>query len=233
MLRVFLKQSSPHYCTSAMDYIDRIPDFVDPLLLLLESALPPHVYSVLVTICSHTVALTSALLSFLATSPSTWTAQTIIPPVITILAAYLVISSLYRTIRFTFWFIKWGTILATLFGGVGWFMSGGMGDFLAQRGGDVGRRTGSSSSRPRAWDSWDRHDTYRQERQRRVPPGDAADDVQQFVQELAGAAGSVYAQSGDWWEAAKGVAQEISKRASEGTEKRKSKLKSGKTARTR
>lgn len=215
------------------DYIDLLPGFIDPVLAYVESALPPHVYTILITICSHVVALTSALLSFLATSPSTWTAQTLIPPVITILAAYLALSSLYRTIRFTFWFIKWGTVLAALFGGIGWVMSGGVSEFLNQRGVDGGRRTRSSSAPPRAWDSWDRHDSYRQERQRRVPPADAADDVQQFVQELAGAAGSVYAQSGDWWEAAKGVAQEISKRASEGAEKRKSKNRSGKTSRTR
>jgi len=205
-----------------MDFIKQlVPNFVDPLLSYIEAVLPPPVYSILLTVLSHSLALASALLS-LATSPSTWNAQTILPPLITILAAYIALSSLYRTIRFTIWLVKWGTILASLFGGVGWLMSGGP---LGQRGEVGDRRPGTSSSRPRAWESWDRHDTYREERRQRVPPQDGAEDVQKFVQELTGAAGRIYAQSGDWWEAAKGVVEEIGERARERAEKSSQKAK--------
>jgi hypothetical protein len=218
-----------------MDVSKILPDFIDPLLAYLESILPGPVYAVLLTSCSHVLALSTALLSLLSSSPSTWTAQSIIPPIITILAAYLALSGIYRTIRFALWFAKWGTLLAALMGGVAWFMSGGVTSLLTQGGG--GRTPKSSPSRLRAWDSWARHDEYRHQRPPQLQTG--VDDMRKFVQELAGAAGRVYAQSGDWWATAKGVADEMGKHSRTGREDatessgRKTRSKTGKTSGTR
>jgi len=213
-----------------------VPDFIDPVLSYLESVLPASVYSALLTGSSHILAITTALLSSLSSSPSTWTAQAIIPPLITLLSAYLALSSIYRTIRLTLWFAKWGTILAALMGGIGWLAAGGASDLVAT---GSGKTQKSSSSRPKAWESWTRHNEYEKQRQGRTKPQAEADDVQRFVHELAGAAGRMYAQSGDWWTTAKGVVDEIGKQGRAGWEEamknpdRKSRSKTGKTAGTR
>ncbi|EEB98901.1 hypothetical protein MPER_01509 [Moniliophthora perniciosa FA553] len=110
-----------------------LPAFLDPLLDYLSDNLPPPIYSFIITFASHSLALISALSSLfstlLRTNPSQWDAQTILPPLIAFLTAYLALVSVYRTttwmVRTSFWFIKWGTILAVLFGGMGWIMGSG------------------------------------------------------------------------------------------------------------
>ena len=107
-----------------------LPAFLDPLLELLADQLPAPLYSFLITLLSHSLALFTALLSLISSlyssKPWEWDAQTIIPPLITFLAAYLALVSLYRTtswmIRTSIWFIKWGTILGALTAGMGWYM---------------------------------------------------------------------------------------------------------------
>lgn len=107
-----------------------LPDFLDPLLSYLADNLPTPLYSFVINVISHSLTLFTALFrlvtSLLGSDPSQWDAQTVLPPLITILAAYLALLSLYRTtswmIRTSIWFMKWGSILGALAAGVGYFM---------------------------------------------------------------------------------------------------------------
>lgn len=113
------------------DPADALPSILEPLLDYLYSVLPPPLDNILTTALSHGITLARSLISiaiYMASShPSTWDAQTILPPLISLLAAYLALLSLYRTtswmIRTSIWFIKWGSIVAALFAGLG-FMAG-------------------------------------------------------------------------------------------------------------
>jgi len=118
-----------------------LPQILDPVLSYLSSILPPPLYSFLLTLLSHCLALFTSLLSLcyslFSSSPTQWDAQTLIPPLISFLAAYLALVSLYRTtswmLRTGVWFLKWGTIVGVLFAGAGWLAANGGG------GGEMGR----------------------------------------------------------------------------------------------
>ncbi|KIN96186.1 hypothetical protein M404DRAFT_67400, partial [Pisolithus tinctorius Marx 270] len=105
--------------------------FLDPLLDFLSDQLPPPLYTFLLSFLSHIITLLTALISLIqsliAAKPWEWDPQTIIPPLISILAAYLALHSLYRTTGWIFrtvlWFVKWGTILAAVSAGMGWYMA--------------------------------------------------------------------------------------------------------------
>ena len=86
----------------------------------------------------------SALFHFVSalSSAQSWDSQKILPPLITLLAAYLALVSFYRTtgwmIRTAFAFVKWGGIIATLAAGAGYFMANagqGQGDGVGLAGG--------------------------------------------------------------------------------------------------
>ncbi|KZT72157.1 hypothetical protein DAEQUDRAFT_723328 [Daedalea quercina L-15889] len=164
-----------------MDAPDNIPGFLDPLLDHLSSALPPSVYDVVISVLSYSISFCTSLfylLKALASShPASWDTQTVLPPLIMVLSAYLALVSFYRTtgwmIRTTFAFVKWGTIISALAAGAGYMMAnanangengvgrgsgivptvGGMIlDMLNGQDGNVagGARTSRTSSRPRA-----------------------------------------------------------------------------------
>jgi hypothetical protein len=103
---------------------------LEPLLEHIRSVLPPQLYSVLVSFVSHSITLvysfSALVLPLISTKPWEWDTQTILPPLISVLTAYLALVSLYRTttwmIRTSWWFIKWGTTLALLIAGVGWIV---------------------------------------------------------------------------------------------------------------
>src|SRR5882762_7233008 len=105
-----------------------LPAIIDPILSYLSSILPPPLYSFLLTFLAHSLALFTSLISLgytlLSSRPWEWDAQTVIPPLITFLAAYLALVSLYRTTSWMFqtgmWVMKWGTILGALIAGAGW-----------------------------------------------------------------------------------------------------------------
>ncbi|KAI0819322.1 hypothetical protein BC628DRAFT_1413776 [Trametes gibbosa] len=115
---------------------------LDPLFSFLSSVLPAPIYTIAESLITHSVALLAALVNFgltLVDAPS-WDAQKILPPLITLLAAYLALVSFYRTtgwmIRTAFWCVKWGGILSILAAGAGYFM--GHANANGENGGGVG-----------------------------------------------------------------------------------------------
>lgn len=118
--------------------------FLDPVLNYLSSVLPPPMFTVVETLITHSVDFLVALFNLVTNVASSqgWDTQKILPPIITLLMAYLALVSFYRTtgwmIRTTFWFVKWGGILATLAAGAGYFMGtqgNGVGAFNGNGGG--------------------------------------------------------------------------------------------------
>lgn len=109
-----------------------LPEVFDPVLDYVASLLPPPadqlVDRVLVPLLARGWALGQSLYALaaymLGTDPSSWDAQQILPPLITLLGAYLAIISFYRTtswmVRTSIWFVKWGSILGALAGGAGY-----------------------------------------------------------------------------------------------------------------
>lgn len=211
-----------------MSDIPQLPAILDPLLDYLDEHLPPQLYSFITSFLSHSIALLTALISLvsslLASKPWEWDAQTIIPPLISFLAAYLALVSLYRTtswiFRTTFWFIKWGTILGVLAAGAGWYMGnndingGGRGlvstlgaillNALNSDGRDgVGARMPettprTSKRRTKPWESFENQWQYREDN-----PAQARDnDAQRIMSDIVAAANRVLMEGG-WWDAAK------------------------------
>lgn len=211
-----------------------LPAFLDPLLDYLSDRLPAPLFSFVLSFLSHTLLLLTALLSLIqsliASRPWEWDAQTIIPPVISILSAYLALYSLYRTtgwvFRTFFWFVKWGVILAAVFAGLGWYTAvqtngaggssliSGMGGILnilngeSQGTGSTGsahKRTRTTSqsytgSPPKSWDSFDKH-RYWQSQQRN---GREGNDAQQIMSDIVATASQRLIESG-WWNTARSV----------------------------
>ncbi|KAI0351027.1 hypothetical protein OH77DRAFT_978737 [Trametes cingulata] len=105
-----------------------LQSFLDPILSFLSSVLPPPIYTIAESLITHSLTLIAALFKFVLTlvNAQSWDAQQILPPLITLLAAYLALVSFYRTtgwmIRTAFWFVKWGGILGALAAGAGYFM---------------------------------------------------------------------------------------------------------------
>ncbi|KAJ7251790.1 hypothetical protein B0H12DRAFT_1219502 [Mycena haematopus] len=119
-----------------------LPAFLDPLLTYLSDNLPGPVYSFLITLLSHLLALCTALyvlfLSLLSTHPLQWDAQTVLPPLIALLTSYLAIVSLYRTTSWMFrtslWFMKWGTLVGGTIAALSWLLFQQDANGLAGRG---------------------------------------------------------------------------------------------------
>src|SRR6202021_3409610 len=105
-----------------------LPAFLEPMLDQIRSAIPPPLYALLLRLVSQALEFIATLFAFivplLSTKPWEWDAQTLLPPVIRLLTAYLAIVSLYRTtawmIRTSLWFVKWGGIVILLIAGIGW-----------------------------------------------------------------------------------------------------------------
>ncbi|GLB44919.1 hypothetical protein LshimejAT787_1802560 [Lyophyllum shimeji] len=120
--------------------------FIDSALSYISETLPAPLYSFLIDALSHCLALFTAICalvtSLLSTSPFEWNAQKILPPLITLFAAYLALLSFYRTttwmLRTTVFFVKWGTIFGALIAGVALVMGNahehGLGNYDAMAG---------------------------------------------------------------------------------------------------
>ncbi|KAF8473016.1 hypothetical protein DFH94DRAFT_636425 [Russula ochroleuca] len=203
-------------------------DFLNPLFSYISSSLPPPVYNALLTLLTHGLAFFSALLglgtALITSNPSDWDAQKIIPPLITLLAAYLALSSAVRTatwfVRTTAWLIKWGIIAAAVSTALAWGAGSGGGaivpgligmvsDMLKGRWQDAAAGASRSSyqrskPRPRAWDSFEQHREWQFEEDQRNAANSAspAAHVQQFV---TGALNR--ARDGSWLSIARGALQ--------------------------
>jgi hypothetical protein len=167
------------------------------------------VFNALLTLLAHGLAFFSALIglgsALISSNPSDWDAQKIIPPLITLLAAYLALASAVRTarwfVRTTAWLVKWGFLMAVLSATVAWVIgagnggggivpsliamvmdkTGGQGQHGAA-GGSRGTRQ-RSGPRPQAWESFDQHWEWQFEEQQwnAADPASPAAHVQQFV----------------------------------------------------
>ncbi|KAK0476605.1 hypothetical protein IW261DRAFT_1421358 [Armillaria novae-zelandiae] len=128
---------------------------------------------------SHCLAFCTAFYTLVgglaSTNPLQWDAQTVLPPLIAVFSAYFALLSLYRTtswmLRTSFWFIKWGTIVAALIAASGWVL--GSQQLQANRNmlnhrnvGQSKRKSRTPPQRPRVWETFDHHRAW-QERQNR------------------------------------------------------------------
>lgn len=191
-----------------MSQLDQYFSVVEPYLRLLQSVVPPQINSLITTSFSYALQLLNALFNIIAVTSPLSAPNTIIPALLTILCVYLALSSLYRTIMFAFWFVKWGIILGVLFSLASWVNSGAPGQILANLL-PAAMENKSGSSRPKSWESWSTHDRYK--REQKTQKEKDAEEAQKFVQNVIDAAGNVYQKSGNWWETAKGVYEEINK----------------------
>ncbi|KAJ3713390.1 hypothetical protein C8R42DRAFT_684966 [Lentinula raphanica] len=221
-----------------------LPEFLDYILSFLSDILPPPVYSILISVLSNSLALLSTLLTLLFDS-SNWNAQTLLPPIIALLTAYLAIISLYRTtswlLRTSFWFIKWGTILAAVAAGTGYLL-GNEGAMVTSRGvantaagfildalnGDqsnAARSAQSSSSRrkrPQAWKSFKDHNEW-QYRERQA--GDGSNDNARILIDSVVASATSLIQESNWWGFFDGTGEDKDKGSEKGKGKGKGKEK--------
>lgn len=208
------------------------PNLLEPLLSYISSCFPPPVYNALLTLVAHGLAFLSALISLgtalISSRPSDWDAQKIVPPLITLLAAYLALSSAVRTatwfVRMTTWLIKWGIITAAVSAAAAWVFVGGNGgggvvpslvgmvlDMLNGQGKDAaggprGSRQGGRA-RPQAYESFDQHWEWQFEEQQWNAADTTAPSqhVQQFVADAL-----QRARDGTWWSIARGALQSFS-----------------------
>lgn len=219
-----------------------LPAFLDPLLDYLSDALPYPLYAFVTTFLTQFIALTSGLFSLfsslISSKPWQWDAQSIIPPLMSFLAAYLAILSLYRTtswmVRSSLWFVKWGSIIGALCAGAGWYAGNGGGgangiggvgrvvsSFLmdalngqgqnaagGQRSTRKARTRSRTNKKPKAWDSFEEHEEWRYQEEKDAEGSDTG-DAQKIIGDIIGAAGRVI-QDGSWWDTAKGFVDSVS-----------------------
>lgn len=190
-----------------------LPNFLNPLLDYLKDNLPPPLYSLLLSLSSHALAILTSIFSLLYSlinkHPSEWDAQTFFPPIIAVLTGYLALASLYRTTSWMFrtsvWFVKWSTVIAALLALAGSVLRASSGDLsftgVASSLADVitgmlddatrpqktrGQR--KSQSRPKAWQSYDQHRDWQykeeQEAGRRSPGQREATDAERTVEDF-------------------------------------------------
>ncbi|KAI0301067.1 hypothetical protein B0F90DRAFT_1817346 [Multifurca ochricompacta] len=184
--------------------------FLDPLLAYISSSLPPPVYNALLILIGHGLAFFGALIglgsALISSKPSDWDAQKIVPPLITLLAAYLALASAVRTatwfIRTTTWLIKWGIITAAASAAAAWLFAEGQ---------DATGTTRSSrqrtKQRPQAWESFDQHWEWQFEEQQwnsadTISP---SQHVQRFVANALGRA-----REGNWLSIARSAVESLS-----------------------
>ncbi|KAJ7755720.1 hypothetical protein DFH07DRAFT_920425 [Mycena maculata] len=232
-----------------------LPAFLDPLLSYLSDSLPEPVYSFLITLLSHLLALGTAVyalfLSLLSTHPLQWDAQTVLPPLIALLTSYLAIVSLYRTTTWMFrtslWFVKWGTILGGIAAAASWLLFQQDGNGLAGRGLVAGLgglvlnmmngEGRNAASRPRSQTKkpkprlskpkpWDSFEQHREWQFQENGGGAEGRDAQDVLGNIMDAAGQAARESG-WWQVAKGliIGDDESAQVESGRRKRKANTK--------
>ncbi|KDN43103.1 hypothetical protein K437DRAFT_154960 [Tilletiaria anomala UBC 951] len=89
---------------------------------LLDAFIPRPVFYILARFSN----LIYRLFFGLYNDPTSWK-STLLPPLIALLAGYLALLTVYRTVqstaRLVWWSVKWGVILGAVFGGYAWWTS--------------------------------------------------------------------------------------------------------------
>jgi len=208
-----------------------LPPFLDPLFSYLSSCLPAPVSKALLIVLAHGLAFLNAFIglgsALISSKPSDWDAQKIVPPLITLLAAYLALTSALRTatwfIRTATWLVKWGIVAAAVSAALAWLLGAGSGgggivpgliamvsDKLNGPGQDAGSRSSTSQrarSRPQTRESFDKYWDWQFEEQQwnAADVASPAAQVQQFVANALNVA-----RDGSWLSVARGALQGFS-----------------------
>jgi len=190
-------------------------------LLSIRDTLPAPLYSLLINILANSLALFTALQTLVTSLLQTsWDAHIVLPPLISIIAAYLALLSLYRTtswiLRSCIWILKWGTIFGVLMAGAGWFMGnrvqgdianygvasnigGFVLDVINGQGNNAGRsrsrtrKSQSATKKPKIWESFERHHEWKNQG-KEATANEPATISQIFSDFLGSAVGS-----SEWW----------------------------------
>jgi hypothetical protein len=202
---------------------------VSPLLQFIAAYLPTSLYPPVLTFISHLFATATKVSrlwnSLFSQNPTDWNIQAFLPAIISILAVYLALASLYRTtswvLRTSFWFIKWGTIIGILLAGASYYMGN---DVAVENRGiipDIGRyminmanggqgsqdwrrvksrqKRKHKSPRPKVWESFER---LREWQYQEI--NDAQVEGEHLMSMIAGAADHVLEKS-EWWAVVKNI----------------------------
>ena len=203
---------------------------ISPVLNFIAAYLPTSLYPILITLLSHIFATATTVSrlwnSLFSQNPSTdWNIQAFLPAIISILAAYLALASLYRTtswvLRTSFWFIKWGTIISILLAGASYYMGNNaavenrgifpdIGKYMINianggQGSDDWRRVRSrqkrkhKSQRPKVWESFERLREWQYQEANNVQV-----EGEHLMSMIAGAADHVLEKS-EWWAVVKNI----------------------------
>ncbi|KAH6914170.1 hypothetical protein BKA70DRAFT_1260582 [Coprinopsis sp. MPI-PUGE-AT-0042] len=198
---------------------------LDPVFDYLEENLPPSAYSTLLSVCSYAMALFMIGAQVVGHLLAKWNWEAILPPVMTLFAAYMALTGFYRTTSWTFRLVifcmKWGSILGTFMVGAGWLaaLNGNGQQDVAENLGKLGsraagwlsgngqanrattrprstRKQGTKQSRP--WDT--KKPNYPHERA--VQP--ELEEVQKIIQNIVQQGDQMF-EGNWWWEMGKGV----------------------------
>jgi hypothetical protein len=212
-----------------------LPGFLEPLLQIVSDNVPAPVYSIFLSVLSHSLAVITAfsslMLSLLSTHPLQWNAQTVLPPLIALLSAYVALVSLYRTtalfLRTGFWILKWGTLFGLLIAALSWVMAstsrnteigtfsvvsgvtGMVMDLIngqgqnAAGGSRVRRSTARTEHRRRKPKAWDSFAQHK-EWQYREEQAVEHGTAQKMLADMLSSAENLLT-GGKWWEVAKGA----------------------------
>jgi hypothetical protein len=206
-----------------------LPPVLDPILSFLSSNLPPPLYQIIFNSLSHSVALFSSLLtlliSLISTKPWEWDSQTLLPPVIMFITAWIALVSLWRTTSWMFrvgtWFAKWGLVVGGVIALLGWMVGnstagtrvvGNFGSAMFDFVNGPGRATGPSRTRarpkkrPRPWDSFEAHREWQYSENQRE--GGDVNAAQKILGDIVGKV-----REGPWWEGVLGSDRSVGKTA--------------------
>ncbi|KAF8626866.1 hypothetical protein AX15_004684 [Amanita polypyramis BW_CC] len=207
-------------------------DLLGSLLDYLADRLPPPIYSLFFALISRSLAYLSSLITCIVAlgsfRPFHSNPQDILPPLITLLCAYLALLTAYRTtawvIRTVIWFFKWGLILGIIFTGVGWYLrdtTGGQGsvahiqsllDAINSHVPKTPSGTESASGAPKtrfdpkpphAWDSFESHTRWREDNQQNANKNEV--NPERLMKSIIDITGGLLEQGGQWWKVAKSI----------------------------
>ncbi|KAG6886261.1 hypothetical protein C0993_006671 [Termitomyces sp. T159_Od127] len=215
------------------------------VLSYLANTLPPPLYSFVINAFSHVLTLSYATFDLISTliskNPLEWDLQTVLPPLITLFAAYFALLSFYRTttwlLRMSIFFVKWGTLFGIIIACAAWFTGNQstlgrysgvvstLGNFILDAANDPKHKhTGHSPSgsrkqkaRPQEFEKpkpgiWDSFERHREWQHKQTQEDVAAADAQRIIDGIIGNAGNLVRENG-WWKVVKDIVVGISEKA--------------------